>query len=93
MNIGAAKTRLQQGTPRCEEVVKILESLGFTVRDTKKGHKVFKHDGLENFFGSNFNCGHGKNPEVKKAYLRNILRVIEEYEDDLEVLLGEGDNV
>lgn len=94
MTIGAAKRRLQQGTPRCAEVVRILESLGFTVKDRKKaGHKVFNHDGLENFFGSNFDCGHGRNPEVKKAYLKKILKVIDEYEDDLKVLLGEGDNV
>ncbi len=26
-------------------------------------------------------------------YLKKILKVIDEYEDDLEVLLGEGDNV
>ncbi|MEN8218999.1 MAG: hypothetical protein ABFS56_22040 [Pseudomonadota bacterium] len=30
-----------------------------------------------------FACGHGKNAEVKRPYIRNILRVLRDYEDEL----------
>lgn len=69
---------------RCSELVKILETLGFTVRDGRRGgHKVFVHVGLRGFHGGNFNCGHGKNPEVKPVYVRQVCRLIQEYRPEL----------
>jgi hypothetical protein len=73
---------------RCAEVTKLLTGLFFAVRDGKKGgHKLYSHPGLSGFPGSSFNCGHGKNPEIKRSYIRNILSIITEYEDQLKEYL------
>lgn len=69
---------------RCDELRRILESLGFEVRDGKKaGHKVVTHAGLPDFFSAAYTCGHGKNPEIKPAYIHKIRKLIEEREADL----------
>ena len=68
----------------------MLESLGFEVRDGKRGgHKLFFHDGLPDFRSGSFNCGHGKNPEVKPAYITKIINVLETYDESLRAYLGE----
>lgn len=79
-------TTLQQrkATLCCEEVKNLLVSLGFEVRDGKQGgHKVFVHQGLPSFQSGSFNCGHGKNPEIKPAYISNIIRVLNQHHDEL----------
>ena len=69
---------------RCGDLTKLLEGLGFEVRDGKLGgHKLFIHDGLLGFTSASFNCGHGKNPEVKLAYISKILKLLETYEAEL----------
>jgi hypothetical protein len=69
---------------RCGDVVKALESLGFEVRDgSKGGHKVFTHDSLKDFTSSSFNCDHGRNPQIKKAYIKKIRNLLEQYSEEL----------
>jgi hypothetical protein len=73
---------------RCKELVKILESLGFDVRDGKKeGHKIATHPGLGNFHSFGFSCGHGNNPEVKRNYVKTALNVLRNHEDDLRQIM------
>ncbi len=73
---------------RCSDLSKKLESLGFEVRDGKRGgHKIFVHDNLPSFMSSSFNCGHGKNPEIKPAYIKKIIRILKEHESDLKEYL------
>lgn len=68
----------------CEEVKSLLLNLGFEVRDGKQGgHKIFVHLGLPSFQSGSFNCGHGKNPEIKPAYIGNIIRVLNQHHDEL----------
>ncbi len=68
----------------CKDVKELLAQLGFEVRDGKKGgHKVYVHDGLPAFTSGSFDCGHGKNPEIKPAYIGKILRVLQAHEADL----------
>jgi predicted RNA binding protein YcfA (HicA-like mRNA interferase family) len=68
----------------CEDVKRLLVGLGFEVRDGKKGgHKIFVHDGLPSFQSGSFNCGHGKNPEIKPAYIKNIIKALNECKDEL----------
>lgn len=75
---------------RCNEVKKLLESLNFVVVDGKQGnHKVFKHPGIGSFVGGSYNCGHGKNPEVKRGYIKRILRVLEDFEHEIKRSTGE----
>lgn len=59
----------------------MLGQLGFRVRDCGGGnHKAFSHPNLPGFFGGNYNCGHGKNPQLKPTYVRRIIRILEEWE-------------
>ena len=75
---------------RCKEVIAALEGLGFEVRDGNRGgHKVYVHDGLNEFHSSAFNCDHGKNPQIKPAYIKKIAKVLNHYEQELLELLGE----
>ena len=60
----------------CKDVKYLLESLKFEVKDGKRGgHKVFVHYGLPSFQSGSFNCGHGKNPEIKPAYISKIIKI------------------
>ncbi|MBD3587436.1 type II toxin-antitoxin system HicA family toxin [Salinimonas sp. HHU 13199] len=74
----------------CNDVKDLLHQLGFEVRDGKRGgHKVFTHDGLPSFTSGSFNCGHGKNPEIKPAYITKIIRTLQIYEAELSQYLSE----
>lgn len=87
MTVTEAIQALQQAgaSMRCSELQKILESLGFEVRDgSKQGHKVVTHPGLEEFFSASYTCGHGKDPEVKPNYVRSMLALVKQYRDDLQ---------
>lgn len=69
---------------RCSELTGILRSLGFNVRDGKKGgHKVISHPGLLNFLGSGFDAGHGSDREVKPPYIRNMIRMLKTHKQEL----------
>jgi hypothetical protein len=74
---------------RCLDVCKNLERLGFVVKKKASGnHKVFNHPSLPDFHGSNFDCGHGKNAQVKSPYIkRNILPVLRRYREELKTIL------
>lgn len=76
---------------RCGELSVLLTSLGFKIRSGGRGnHKVFTHAGLKGFFSGSFDCGHGVDPEVKKNYIRDIMRIFRTYEAELkEYLSGE----
>lgn len=75
---------------RCSQVTKSLTELGFDVRDGRRGgHKIFVHDHLSGFTSSSYNCGHGKNPEIKPQYIVNIVKVLEENSDGLVVFLDD----
>lgn len=75
---------------RGDRATALLRSLGFEVKEGRLGgHRVFTHDGLADFHSSSFNAGHGKNPEIKPSYVRNILRVLKEHESALRSYLGE----
>lgn len=70
---------------RCDEVKKQLMKLGFEISDRKRGgHKLVKHNGLESFRSLSFNCGHGTNPEIKPAYIDNIVTILNQYFEDIE---------
>lgn len=74
----------QAGSSRCTEVGYLLKKLGFEVKNGKNGgHKIIFHDYLPNFTSSSYNCGHGKNPEIKKPYIKNILKILDLYKDDI----------
>ena len=75
---------------RCNEMRSVLVSLGFDVRDGRKpGHKVVTHRYIEGFFSTSYTCGHGKNPEVKPAYVRQIRNTLRTYYQQLSDYLGD----
>lgn len=75
---------------RCRELAQYLETLGFEVRDGKKqGHKVFVHHGVVTFSSGAYTCGHGSNPEIKPAYIKNVIRLLKQHEAGLIRYLGE----
>ena len=68
----------------CKDVTGELTELGFDIKDGRKGgHKIFTHEGLPDFISGSFDCGHGRNPEIKPAYIRNIIRTLETHSEDL----------
>jgi len=70
---------------RCKEVLRMLELLGFKIRDGRRGgHKVVSHPGLEGFYGTNFNCGHGANSQIKPVYIRKLIGIVEDWQAELE---------
>ena len=92
VSVSDAIEALQQAgaSMRCRELQKILEALGFEIRDaSKEGHKVITHSGLKNFYSASYTCGHGKDPEVKRNYVRSMLRLVQEHKDDLERVMEE----
>ena len=74
----------------CDDVKRLLESLGFQIRDGKQGgHKIFVHQKLITFQSGSFNCGHGKNPEIKPAYISKIIQILKQHQNGLEKLWEE----
>ena len=72
----------------CSDLKRILEYLGFYVRDGKRGgHKVFTHSKLKGFESGSFNCEHGKNPTIKPVYVQRIIRLIEANKEELNALM------
>ena len=96
MTLKAALERLRagKGSIRCEEVIAILQSLGFAVeRRGSAKHYVYNHPALPTeFHGSNFGCPHRSGEPVKKEYISNVMRVLRRYENELLVYLGESND-
>ena len=84
--------QLRKSNLCCEDVKQLLTSLGFDVRDGKLGgHKIYVHQGLPSFHSGSFNCGHGKNPEIKPAYITKIVQVLKQYKNELDAYLEKKD--
>jgi len=88
-----ARLTAEVASTRCVDLVQMLESLGFRVTNRANGnHRVYYHPELSRistFTTANFDCGHGRNPEVKPQYVRNVLKVLRNYELELLGILGE----
>ncbi len=77
-------------TIRCQELEELLASLGFEVREGKKaGHQVFVHCGIASFTSGGYTCGHGRNPEIKLVYIKQVIKLLNQYETELIQYLGE----
>ncbi len=76
--------RSAKSSMRCADLTRQLERLGFEIRPGKRGgHRIVVHDGLSDFYSKSFNCGHGKNPEIKPAYVRQMLKLLNDHEQEL----------
>lgn len=65
-----------------------LERLKFVIKPVGSGHKVVSHPLLAGFIGTNFDCGHGRDPQIKAAYVRKLAGVLETWQDKLEAING-----
>jgi hypothetical protein len=75
---------------RCMELCRLLKRLHFEVRNgAGPGHRVFAHPRIKSFHGSNFNCGHGKDPIVLPVYVRRIADVLEEWKAEIEEFMND----
>lgn len=75
---------------RCSKLTTLLITLGFAVKDGRKGgHKVFTHDHIPGFSSSSYNCDHGKNPEIKRPYINNVKRTLRQHETAIRAYLKE----
>lgn len=84
--------QLRKSSLCCEDVKQLLTRLGFDVRDGKLGgHKIYVHQGLPSFHSGSFNCGHGRNPEIKPAYITKIVQVLKQYKNELDTYLEKKD--
>lgn len=69
---------------RCSRVTELLCGLGFEIREGRRGgHRIVTHNGLEGFYSTSFDYRHGRNPEIKPAYIGKIVKLLEQYEEDL----------
>ena len=69
---------------RCQEAKALLRELGFEVKDGRKGgHKIYTHRHIDSFTSGSLNCDHGKNPEIKRPYIKKIIKVLDKYENEL----------
>ena len=69
----------------CGEIRRLLESLGFRVNPATDagGHKTFSHSTIKGFYGGNYNCGHGRNPNLTDLYVKKIIKTIKSLESEL----------
>lgn len=82
--------RRARNNQRCSDLCRLLQEFGFDVRNGSRGggHKVFDHPSIPHFIGSNFDCGHGRDPLVRGVYVGTIIRVLKTYQLELDVLMG-----
>lgn len=83
--------RARKANIRCKELTGILEDLGFTITQGKGNHKVVTHDGLEGFMSTSYDCGHGKDSQIKSPYIIKVARVLSDHANELQKYL-EKDN-
>lgn len=89
-----ARLNASKNSFRCADLVALLESLHFEVRAGSNGqHKIYVHSGLApDFKSSSFDCGHGKDPQIRSCYIRNVIRVLEQNKQKLQACLAKQSN-
>jgi hypothetical protein len=74
-----------------DELRDLLVGLGFEVRQGSSGggHYVVTHDGIDGFFSTSYDKSHNKH--MLRCYPRQIKRVLKQYQDQLEIYVGDRD--
>ena len=72
---------------RCSALEALLRSLGFIVEEGRSGkHRTVEHKEISEV-AANFDGGHGKDAEIKRCYVRDMRKMIEKYQDQLDAFL------
>lgn len=80
----AADLRSRKANVRCSELGGILTELGFTITPGRGNHKVVTHDGLEGFLSTSYDCGHGRDSQIKPQYIIKVAKVLSDYATELQ---------
>ncbi len=86
-----ADLRARKANVRCRELGEILKTLGFTITPGRGNHKVVTHDGLEGFLSTSYDCGHGKDSQIKPPYITKVAKVLSDYAVELQGYLEKDD--
>lgn len=77
---------------QCDELKTVLSSFGYEVVQRASGkHHTYDHPEMD-WIGANFDCGHGRNPQVLPNYVRKVIKVLTEHEDDLKEIDKRDEN-
>ncbi len=72
----------------CKDFTSKLSEFGFDVKSNKnKGHRSVTHSRLPDWHGSNYNCGHSEGTHVKRNYVKDFLKIVDKFEDELQEIL------
>lgn len=87
-----AALRARPAAVRCDELTSMLGALGFVVREgSSGGHRRYQHQNVKTSEGTplmgSFDGGHGRNSVVNINYVRKAIKLIEWYEEELQVYL------
>lgn len=84
--------RVKEATMSGDALKELLVDLKFEVRQGASGggHHVVTHDGLEGFYSTSFDKGHNKH--MLACYPRQIRKVLKQYQNQLEIILGENND-
>jgi hypothetical protein len=76
----------------CDDVIRYLTKLGYEVTKRSGGkHFTYDHPKLD-WHGSNFDCGHGRNPQVLPCYIDKIIKILEAHKDEFDEPGKESEN-
>lgn len=78
-----ADLRARKANVRCKELTELLKDLGFTITPGRGNHKIVTHDGLDGFTSTSYDCGHGKDAQIKPPYITKVARVLSDYASEL----------
>jgi hypothetical protein len=80
-----------KNTTDCNTVLRYLKELGYEVDKCAGGnHYTFTNVRLD-YYGGNFDCGHGRNPSVLPVYISKIIKVLKKHKDEIKELNKEED--
>lgn len=80
----AADLRARKANIRCSELTATLTGLGFTITTGRGNHKVVTHSDLEGFVSTSYDCGHGRDAQIKPPYITKVARVLSDYANELQ---------
>lgn len=75
-----------KSTTDCSDLIKYLESLGYEVDKCKSGNHYTFTNVFLNYYGGNFDCGHGRNPSVLPIYISKVIKVLKKHREELKEL-------
>ena len=81
-NFAIEQLRSRKVTTECSVLINFLRDLGYEVDKCSNGnHYVYTKVSIE-YYGGNFDCGHGRDPKVLPIYISKIIKVLIKHRDE-----------